>query len=74
VFEVFEDSPCDLLAFSSLTQNSPFSDVDTIIDASDKSNFHEELERLPYNQLGLLENQLYWADINRHVDIKEGIF
>jgi len=24
VFEVFEDSPCDLLAFSSLAQNSPF--------------------------------------------------
>jgi len=48
--------------------------VDAIVDASDKSDFREELEGPPYNQLGLPENQLYWADINRHVDIKEGIF
>jgi len=43
-------------------------DVDTIVDASDESDFREESERLPYNQLSLPENQSYWADI------KEGIF
>ena len=49
-------------------------DVDAIVDASDESDFCEELEGLPYNQLSLPENQSYWAVINRHVDIKEGIF
>ena len=49
-------------------------DVNAIINASDESYFRKELEGLPYNQLGLPENQSYWAGINRHVDIKEGIF
>jgi len=49
-------------------------DVNAIINASDKSDFCKKSEGLSYNQLGLPENQSYWADINRHVDIKEGIF
>jgi len=49
-------------------------DVNPIINASDETNFLLELEGLPQNQLGLLENLLYWADINKHVDIDEGVF
>ena len=48
-------------------------DVNAIVVASDKSDFCEESEGPPYNQLGLPENQSYWTDINRHVDIKKGI-
>ena len=65
----------DAISIASIEESvtEPESD-DRDVDASDESDFHEESEGLPYNQLGLPENQLYWADINRHVDIKKGIF
>jgi len=63
--------PCydDAISIASIegSVTKPESD-DRDVDASDESDFRKELEGLPYNQLSLPENQLYWADI------KEGIF